>query len=302
MTLRHPGARRPPMQESSMSHRIPFASVALALLIVCIASPGSSRAADTVDELRLYAADCGELDFKDMSFFSDSGEYEGRSGSLVVPCFIIRHPKGTLVWDTGLGDNLVGKPAEVQPNGVRTVVPVKLVDQLKSIGLSPAQITYVAFSHLHFDHTGNANLFGASTWILNKTELAAALNVPPPFAINVASFSAYKDAKTQIIDGDYDVFGDGSVRILRAPGHTPGHQVLELKLKKAGVVVLSGDLYHLRESVTTHRLPVFNVNRADTLASMDRVDKILAHTKGRLIVQHDAGDFKSLPKFPAYLD
>jgi N-acyl homoserine lactone hydrolase len=291
-----------PTKESSMPRGFCLPSIHIALLILLMTSGNSALAAEAVSEVRLYVANCGEIDFSDMSFFSDAGDYDGRSGSLVVPCFIIRHPKGTLVWDTGLGDNLVGKPADAQNNGIRTLVSVTLVEELKSIGLTPADVTYVAFSHFHFDHTGNANLFASSTWILNKAELAAALSVPPSFGINVSTFSAYKDAKTQMIDGDHDVFGDGSVRILRTPGHTPGHQVLELKLKKAGVVILSGDLYHLRESVKTHRLPSFNVNRADTLASMDRVDKILANTRGRLVVQHDAGDFKSLPKFPAYLE
>ena len=274
----------------------------MALVIALVAVSGSARPAPTVEELRLYAADCGDMAFKDMGFFADTGEYDGRPGSIAVPCFIVRHPKGTLVWDTGLGDNLAGNPPGSDNSGIHMVVRTRLADQLTAIGLTPADVTYVAFSHFHFDHTGNANLFGSATWIINEAELAWALNVPPPIAVNAASFSAYRSAKTQMINGDYDVFGDGSVRILRAPGHTPGHQVLELKLKKAGVVILSGDLYHLRESVKPHRLPVFNVDRADTLASMDRVDKILAHTKGRLIVQHDPGDFRSLPKFPAYLD
>jgi glyoxylase-like metal-dependent hydrolase (beta-lactamase superfamily II) len=273
-----------------------------ALLLALGAISGAAHTAEAVGELRLYAADCGEIDFKDMSFFSDTGDYDGRSGSVVVPCFIIRHPKGTLVWDAGLGDNLVGKEDNEISNGVHTVVRTTLVDQLKSIGLTPTDVTHLAFSHLHLDHTGNANLFSSATWIMNRAELNAAISVPPPFAVVVSTFDGYKNAKTQLIDGDYDVFGDGSVRILRAPGHTPGHQVLELKLKKADVVILSGDLYHQRASVKPHRVMIFNVNRADTLASMDRVDKILANTKGRLVVQHDAGDFKSLPKFPAYLD
>ena len=285
-----------------MLRSTPLRSASLVFVVGLISAAGSARAAEAVSALRLYAADCGELDFKDMGFLSDAGDYDGRAGSIVVPCFIIRHPKGTLVWDAGLGDNLVGKPGIEINNGVRAVVRTTLVDQLRSIGLTPADVTYLAFSHLHLDHTGNANLFSSATWIMNRAELNAALNVPPPFAVVLSTFDGYKSAKRQMIDSDYDVFGDGTVRILRAPGHTPGHQVLELKLKKAGVVILSGDLYHLRESVKQHRVMIFNVNRADTLASMDRVDKILAHTKGRLIVQHDAGDFNSLPKFPAFLD
>jgi N-acyl homoserine lactone hydrolase len=105
-----------------------------------------------------------------------------------------------------------------------------------------------------------------------------------------------------MIDGDYDVFGDGTVRILAAPGHTPGHQVLELKLQKTGTVILSGDLYHLRTNREFMRVPVINASRADTLASMNRIETIVKNSKARVIVQHDPQDFLALPKLPAYLD
>jgi len=105
-----------------------------------------------------------------------------------------------------------------------------------------------------------------------------------------------------MIDGDYDVFGDGTVRILKAPGHTPGHSVLELTLKKAGVVILSGDLYHVHKNRTFQRVPIFNYDRADTLASIDRIERIVKNTKAHFVVQHDPTDLQTLPKFPAYLD
>ncbi|MBS0367308.1 MAG: N-acyl homoserine lactonase family protein [Proteobacteria bacterium] len=253
--------------------------------------------------MRLYALDCGHASFTDMGFFSDTGEYAGQSGAIADPCFLIRHPKGTLLWDTGLGDKLAANPAGLDPEpGVHLSVPVTLVGQLAALGLTPADVTYVAFSHFHFDHTGNANLFGASNWIVNKAELAAALGPNPPSAVDPALISAYKTAKTRQIDGDLDVFGDGSVTILKAPGHTPGHQVLELKLAKAGVVVLSGDLYHQRRSRAERLVPPFNSSRADTLASMDRIERIVKNTHARFVIQHDAADFAALPKFPAYLD
>jgi glyoxylase-like metal-dependent hydrolase (beta-lactamase superfamily II) len=179
---------------------------------------------------------------------------------------------------------------------------VTLQKQLQDIALAPSDITYMAFSHQHFDHTGNANLFPASTWIINKAEMDWASATPAPFGVDASTYSAWKSAKTQMIDGDYDVFGDGSVRILKAPGHTPGHQVLMLALTKVGAVVLSGDLYHTRENRKFRRVPGINVERADTLASIERVETIVKNTKGRLVVQHDPLDFRELPKFPAYLD
>ena len=282
-----------------MSLRLIF----LLSLTAFAATATPARAADPAGELRLYALDCGRAKAADMGFLSDTGEYDGKPGTFAVPCFLIRHPEGVLLWDTGLSDKMAESKGGVDiDGGTHMDVSATLAGQLKALGLAPADVTYVAFSHFHFDHTGNANLFAASTWILNQAELSWALSSPAPIAVDASLFSAYKSAKTQMIDGDHDVFGDGAVRILKAPGHTPGHQALLLKLKKAGSVILSGDLYHLRANRQHRRVPSFNTERADTLASMDRIERIVKNTKGRLVVQHDPEDFKVLPKFPAYLE
>jgi len=256
-----------------------------------------------VTELRLYVLDCGHATFKDMGGFSDTGEYDGMPGEIAAPCFLIRHPKGDLLWDAGLGDHFaIPKEGSDAAPGVHVTVPATLLAQLQALDLTPKDINYIAFSHLHWDHTGNANEFGGSVWIMNKAELEAALTLPPPGGVLPETWSAYKNAKNEIIEGDFDVFGDGTVMILRTPGHTPGHQVLKLKMQKSGVVILSGDLYHLETSRTFKRVPVYNANRADTLASMSRIETIIKNTRGRMIVQHDPIDFNSLPKPPAYLD
>ena len=271
------------------------------LLLGASCCVGVHAAPSDAPEVRLYALDCGRIDFRDLSSFSDTGEYDGKSGYIVVPCFLVRHPHGTLMWDTGLGDRVPRETNTGANTGVRMSVEMPLGRQLAAIGLQPAKITYLAFSHLHLDHTGNANAFASATWILNRAELAWATTDPAPFAVVPASFSAYRTAKVKMIDGDYDVFGDGTVRILKAPGHTPGHEVLMLRLKRAGVVILAGDLYHMRTDRQFRRVPLFNVSRADTLASYDRIERIVRNTNARLIIQHDPDDFQSLPKFPLYL-
>ncbi|QDH69211.1 N-acyl homoserine lactonase family protein [Marilutibacter alkalisoli] len=281
-----------------MTRSIPlFVSLTAALA----AMPAS--AADEVDGVRLYALDCGRLEFRDMTMFSDTGEYDGKPESLVDTCFLVRHPKGTLMWDTGLGDAMAEHEDGVNFGDSLTMhVDVRLVEQLDRIGLRPADITYVAFSHLHFDHTGNANLFSDSTWITSNASVAWAMQDPAPFGVDQDSFSALMSAKRQQIDGDHDVFGDGTVRILKTPGHTPGHQSLEISLAEAGTVILSGDLYHTHANRHGQRVPRINVDRADTLASMNRVEAIVENTGARFVIQHDRKDFESLPKFPAYLD
>lgn len=276
----------------------PFFALLFAISFPAMYSP----ALDRVSAVRLYALDCGHVELSDMAMFSDTGEYSGKSGKLAESCFIIQHPNGILLWDTGMGDELARRKAGLDQGGIHMTVSVTLVDQLAKLGMTPADVTYVGFSHFHFDHTSNANLFKASTWIINQTELNWALGDPTPPGVNPASFSAYKNVKTKLIDGDYDVFGDGTVRILKAPGHTPGHQVLQIELKKSGTVILSGDLYHLRENYQYHRVPDFNYSRADTLASMDRIEKIIQNKKARLVIQHDPQDFNSMPKLPFFLD
>jgi N-acyl homoserine lactone hydrolase len=278
-----------------------FTLAAATLLLACFL--GAAPCAANPAQLRLYAFDCGHATFKDMGGFSDTGEYDGKPGEIAVPCFLIRHPKGNLLWDTGLGDhyNYPKEGSDAAP-GVHVTVPMTLLAQLQSLALSPKDINFIAFSHLHWDHTGNANEFPDSVWIMNKAELAAGLILPPPGGVLPETWSVYKSAKNETIEGDFDVFGDGSVMILRAPGHTPGHQVLKLKLQKAGIVILSGDLYHLRANRMFKRVPVYNADRADTLASMSRIETIIKNTHARLIVQHDPKDFQLLPKPPAFLD
>src|SRR5262249_51983091 len=231
------GRHLTPREEWTMSIsnvlRASFSVGCVVLAAAAVAIPAPARSAEPVAEVRLYALDCGAADLKDMSFFSDTGEYDGKAGSVVVPYFVVRHPKGTLMWDTGLGDKLAETKggADVAP-GIHARVDHPLMEQLKALGLTPADVTFVAFSHFHFDHTGNANAFAASTWIVNKAEAAWAQGPNPP-GVAPESISALKTVKTQMIDGDHDVFGDGTVRILRTPGHTPGHQVLMVKLAKS---------------------------------------------------------------------
>ncbi|MBX9402140.1 N-acyl homoserine lactonase family protein [Lysobacter sp. BMK333-48F3] len=254
--------------------------------------------------LRVYALDCGRIDLQDMGMFSDADEYAGQSGTMAAPCFLIEHPKGRLLWDTGLGDAIAAKPEGVPlPGmGIRFTVQRTLVEQLAELKLRPADIDYVALSHLHADHSGNLGLFPKATWVLNRSELEWASATPTPIGVDPRLFAGWRQAKLRDGNDDDDLFGDGSVRILRAPGHTPGHRVLMLRLANFGPLVLSGDLWHTRANYEQSRVPAFNHNRADTLASFERVRRLLATHPGQVVVQHAPEDFAALPKFPAYMD
>ena len=277
-------------------------SIMLGLALVSL-SAGRAEASAPAPSVRLYTLDCGRIESTDLSAFADTGEYDGRAGSLTDPCFLITHPKGTLLWDTGLGDELAASKGgvDVDPH-THVQVDITLSEQLAALGKAASDITYVAFSHLHSDHTGNAKRFTASSWILNKRELAWARSEEAKGLVDLESLAHFSAPKQVLIDGDHDVFGDGSVRILRTPGHTPGHQVLLLRLANAGNVILSGDLFHTKENEKEGRVPTFNVNRADTLASFDRVTRLVRSKRARLYVQHAPEDVAALPRFPAYLD
>lgn len=265
------------------------------------AEPVSTK---SVTSPRLYAADCGSIRVGDMAGFSDLGELNGQVRDFIVPCFIVVHPKGVLVWDAGLSDALAAEKNGVDHGVFHLEVRKTLAAQLEALGLTSADVTHVAFSHMHFDHTGNAPMFTSATWLMNRTELAWALSDPTPFGVGPEALAPAqkKTVKADLFVGDRDVFGDGSVQILSAPGHTPGSAVLLLDLKKSGPVVLSGDLYHTPDNHQHHRVPAFNTSRAETLASFDRVDAIVKRRKARLVIQHSPDHFAKLPAFPAYLD
>ncbi|WP_064749206.1 N-acyl homoserine lactonase family protein [Lysobacter antibioticus] len=274
-------------------------SLALALGGAFSSAPA---AAPAVPELRLYAIDCGRAQFDDLAPFADTGEYEGHPGTLMASCFLIRHPQGDLLWDAGLGDQHAGSPEGVRLPLFRAVVSKTVASQLQQLGLSFDDIDYFAFSHGHGDHLGNANRLQNATWIVNRKELEWLSATPAPARTNLKLIEAQKQAKTVLVDGDHDVFGDGSVRIFKAPGHSPGHQVLLVKLPRNGAVMLSGDLFHSHENRKHRRMPVFNVSRSDTLASIERIEGLLRHHRARLVIQHSTEDFAKLPALPAYLD
>jgi N-acyl homoserine lactone hydrolase len=264
----------------------------LALLPSAPAQAGSDR--------RLYALDCGHAEFKDFAAASDTGAYDGRGAVLADPCFLIRHPKGWLLWDAGLPPKL--PPALAGAAGFRIWHEHGLAEQLAVIGLTLAEVNYLAFSHLHFDHVGNAALFDRATWILQRAEVTWAERSPSPVSMVPELFAAYRRAPVRWIEGDADVFGDGTVRIISAPGHTPGSSVLLVRLPNRGAVMLSGDLYLTLEGRLEHHVPAVNADRADTLASMRRIEEIARRLHAALVVQHSPEDFERLPKVPAYWD
>lgn len=256
--------------------------------------------------VRLYAMECGRIAFNDVGVFADDGSMNGQPRELVDPCFLIRHPRGDLLWDAGFSDAIADMPdgLDLPSFGARVRMPAKLVDQLAQLGLTPGDIEYFSISHSHVDHVGNAALFGGSAWIVDADERAYMFRPEARAAPEFAAVAPLEAARTQLIegDGDYDVFGDGSVTIIQTPGHTPGHTILRVNLANSGTVLLTGDMWHLAESRERRLVPGFNTDRAQTLASMDKVEALAAETGARVIRQHVREDFEALPRFPEALN
>jgi len=245
---------------------------------------------------RLYVLDCGQNIGKDQSRWSP-GVNEGKSIEFSDNCYLIRHAKGLLLWDTGIPDAVAAMPdGMVVANGAITQRRAKtLAAQLVEIGVKPADIAYVAVSHTHGDHVGNLALFPSSTILIQGAEYEWAMTQPvkPAFAAT---------QPIEKLTGDRDVFGDGSVMILSTPGHTPGHQSLLVVLAKSGPVLLSGDAVHLRDNWENRRVPSMNTNREQTLASMQRIASVMETRKAQLWINHDKTQSAQLRYAPAYYE
>jgi N-acyl homoserine lactone hydrolase len=245
-------------------------------------------------QVRLYVLDGGQIHGYDASDLADDGAYDGRRMDLPAPCFLIRHPDGDLMWESGICSTRTDLEDEISPGS-------GLEAQLGTIGLTPGEIRFLAISHGHWDHSGNAGLFASATWIVNPDEREAMFDDESRATQAMDDYGVLETANTVLISDDHDVFGDGSVQIIQSPGHTPGHTVLLVHLADAGPILLSGDLWHLAESRAERRVPPFNFDRTLTLASMDKVEAIVGATGARVVIQHEAGEVAALPRFPAYL-
>lgn len=258
--------------------------------------------------LQMYMLDCGLIQISDLDGFSSAGDYAGLQDTFADTCWLIRHPEGNFLWDLGLPTGLVGNGE--QTSDVFTLsLDRTLSDQLVEIGLFASDVDMVSISHSHFDHSGQADQFQNSKWIVHADEYAAMFPEEheggeaedPQDETDESTSNPYLDFASldrKEFTGEYDVFGDGRVIIVPTPGHTPGHTSLLVTLPEAGPVFLTGDLYHRVESRELKRVPRFNYDERATLASMDVFEARVKTTGARVIIQHDRDDIAELPKSP----
>jgi len=245
---------------------------------------------------RLYILNCGEGVAGDISRWSP-GVNEGKSMEFADNCYLIKHAQGWMIWDTGISDAIAAMPNGLAPSDPKATHwrrPKTLARQLEQVGVKPSEIKYLAVSHAHPVHIGNVELFPQAMLLVQKLEYEwSGADKAPRFK---------PEHQVTRLEGDKDVFGDGSVTILSTPGHTPGHQSLLVKLPKTGALVLSGDAVHFQSNWENRRVPSMNTDKDKTLASMQRIADLLAKEKAQLWINHDKAQRDTLKMAPAYYD
>lgn len=262
--------------------------LSVGLIAACVAGVVAAQPSPSVE---LWRLDCGSIAIANLGDFSDTGLYRGEKKELAASCYLVRNGDRYLLWDTGLDGALAGKPRD--SNGSK--VDRTIAAQLATIGVKPGDIDFVGISHYHYDHTGQLRDFPGATLLQGKDDWEV-------IKVWKAAEPRYRHwltggGKVELVEGDKDVFGDGKVTMINLPGHTEGHHALLVQLA-SGPVLLSGDQYHFTRNRVAGGVPSFNTNRADTLASHDRFEKLAANLKAKVIIQHEPGDIAKLPAFP----
>jgi glyoxylase-like metal-dependent hydrolase (beta-lactamase superfamily II) len=278
--------------------------ITLSLFIACKKDKKETNVEQTETEvkkepIKMFMFDGGTVQVNMLEIFSQDDAYKGQSKTFADAFYLIQHPDGNLLWDAGLSEDLIGKEPFTTPEGAFTVSrKTGIEEQLKSIGLSTNDVKYIALSHTHFDHSGSASKLPNAIWIVQETEYNFVTSEEQKKQ-SPDNFNAIKNLKAlKKINGNYDVFGDGRVVIVSTPGHTPGHQSLFVDLEQEGPLMLTGDMYHMEESRENSRVPIFNHDVDQTLASMEVFETFAKEKGARVIIQHSTKDYNSLNPAP----
>lgn len=282
--------------------RAPLVALAFVLALALVGAGPAGAQSTGVATPRIYVFENGHIRGLDPGLFNFKAEDLAETDFVNIS-YLIVHPRGTLMFDSGAIPDSAFEHADGPVTEGIMSADKPLGPQLESTGFEPGDIDYFALSHYHSDHTGNANAFAGATWIVQRAERDFMFQTDPQGIIATETFDALADAETIVLDNeDHDVFGDGTVVIMTAPGHTPGHQVLSVRLANAGTIVLGGDLYHYPEERTTGRTPTFEFDAEQSRSSRARIEDYLKRTNGTLWIEHDIATHAPLPKAPAYID
>jgi N-acyl homoserine lactone hydrolase len=291
-----------------MNKRWQIAAVTAALF----AGAASAQAQD----IRLYAFSSGALTIG-KGVLQNFGPMDPPI-QVPVGFYLVKHPKGNVLFDTGNNDNLI-TDFNWWPKGLQGLNPVRtpevaITAQLAKIGVTPDDVKYVVASHLHLDHGGNVSRFPNSTIVVQKDEINNAFWPQPgtggPYIVGDvmplrAPNSNYPNAQKMIqLDGDLDIFGDGSLVVKRWVAHTPGSQMMTVKLKNTGLIILTGDNVYFRENVEKSLPPniVLAYYPTGFYTAYEWIRRMMATQKADFFTAHDPDAFKAMKKPPEFYD
>jgi N-acyl homoserine lactone hydrolase len=257
---------------------------------------------------KLYRLDCGHSLANDESVWTP-GENVGRSIEFSSTCWLIKRGNEWVLWDTGVPQATLNDPKgwSTLPKLIVYHLDKTITGQLAEIGLKTSDVTYVALSHTHGDHVGNVGLFPNSTIVMQRAEYSWIqsadgtndnVNQLKALARNLLGTPKH----LRLIDGDTDLFGDGSVTLVSTPGHTPGSQSLLVHLKSSGFIILSGDVVHLADNFEKNIIPALNTDKEASIASMGKVKRMIATYNAKLFINHDKTQADMLKLLPASYD
>lgn len=248
--------------------------------------------------IKLYVLYAGDIICRDISQLNEGHSVKGEI-ALANPIFLIQHPKGWLMWDAGLSDDLVNQKEGVEAWIFHLSMKKTVIAQFEEIGIHPRDVDYFALSHIHNDHTGNANYFKSAKLVIQEKEYDIAFN-PDKKPFNYDDYKELKNSEVIKLNGDYDLFGDGKVQFIATPGHTAGHQSLLLNLENSGAIIISGDIAYYEENYQNRGIPTFNSNKEDSLSSIEKINQLVERENAQLWIQHDKEHFDRLKLSPQF--
>lgn len=257
------------------------------------------------DHLRLYVLDTGLIECADYAMFSPNAD-PGTHQELTVRSYLVVHREGLLLWDTGIDDTIA-----TLANGRRIVdpivfrVPRTLRSQLDEIGVTPSDVDHLGLSHLHVDHVENVGLFPDATVLLQRAEYEAGYGPQARQLIEALApdtYAALDRDRIQPVDGDRDLFGDGTVVLKALPGHTPGHQGLLVRLRDAGPILLAGDIAYSAQDYADGAVRQANVDLEQSRRSIETAKRLERELGATVWLHHDLQAQRAVRTAPSHHD
>ena len=280
-----------------------FAASFLALVLLASATALAAAPAGT----KLYVFTSGSLTF------GKAGLQNGAAGDITIPVgfYVIKHPKGVVLFDTGNNDKTIKDAAGywgplAKGLGLKMTADDAIDVQLAKIGVKPSDVKFVILGHMHLDHAGNMQKFPNATFLIQNDELAAAGWPETGYQVFyiAGDFSEAKNYSIVRLKGDIDLFGDKSIEVVRSPGHTPGSQFAVVRLAKTGTVVLTSDTCYLKENLEKNLIPGVGGSWSPQglYLGYEKIRMIRDSESASVFFAHDPEVFKATKKAPEFYE